>query len=229
MTAWAKLPNAIAKGEDLLGTALSTLSWRGHRTTAIASLVILITLAIRLNQSHRGKPFPQEANETRVAVSYNDLCDLTGFAKATVCKALSLLEGMNAIRIHQQGRSNVYELLGVNKGGEWCQLPQDYLIGHGGHTKIQRLNSLPSTLIALDAMKVYFLLMVYRNSRFNTTAISYSKITKYTGIRRENIYKALSFLVAHELISVSEDSDARQDEDKSRRYKIIGLRSSGSA
>jgi DNA-binding transcriptional ArsR family regulator len=101
---------------------LTALTWRDHRTQGTASLILLIALAIKLNLSHRKAPF--EKQNASVAVTYDELQAMTGFARATISKSLMLLQGMNAIRIRKEGRTSVYELPEVEVNGQYCQLPQ---------------------------------------------------------------------------------------------------------
>lgn len=248
MYAWAKFPNRWVKpyeGSDgKLVYPLAGLKWsqdRQHRITAIAVPVILMALAVRVNLANLGRELADRVDD-RVAVTYNELQDLTGFARATISKALMVLEGMGAIISHKEGRSRVYELVGIDEAGGYCQLPQSHIldrsktskkkkkVSEAGETedadmyggKMIRFLDLPRKRISLHAMKLYVLLLVYRNRRFNTTAISYDGIEKQAGIRREDIPPALSLLIALELVRVSNDVDSRE-EDNSQRYKVIGL------
>ncbi len=219
--AWAKFPNQWVFD----GKGLSNLAWRDHRTTALAAIMVMIALAVRLNLSHRTREQNRlvlDAPKLKVRATLDDLQDLTGFARATVVKALDLLKGFNAIRVSKEGRSNVYELVDIDKDGKYCQIPQEHLL-NGSTRTLNRLAKMPRTRISLLAMKVYMVLLVRRNQRVNTTSISYSKLSGLAGVRREELFQALSHLTALDLIGLSDDVDARQDIDKSNRYKIVGL------
>lgn len=226
MGAWAKFPTAwlslVAAIEDA-PPPLRELDWRGHRTSAVAALILLMALAIRLNQSRKGREL-QAGIENVVSVTWDDLQQMSGFARATVGKGLSLLEAIGAIKTEKKGRSSYYELNGVGTRGGWCQLPQDELLSADG--TLTHLKGVTTNRVVLNAMKIYVLLMALRNQRFNTTSVSYEGICKRTGIRRADVSSALGYLTALELIGVSEDLDARK-EDMSRRYKINGLTSIG--
>lgn len=202
---------------------LTALGWRKDGSSSMAALMLLIALSIRLNQSFRGVSFNQGKQRcTTVAVTFDELQRMTGFARGSVSSGLGLLEDLDAIKRVKIGRANHYELIGVDAAGDWCQLPQSNLLRADGSLSIKLLERKRSTL---HALKIYILLAALRNQKFNTTAISYSGITKWTGLRRADIGPALQILIAWELIGVSDETDQRHlsAEDRSKRYRLIGL------
>jgi hypothetical protein len=224
---WAKFPSKWIRthvDEESGRYALSELTWRDHGGSAIAALCILMSLAIRLNQSNK-QLFPSKGvvRPTTVAVSYEDLRQMTGFAKSAIARGLSILEAWKAIETAKVGRENKYRLLGLDEPGAWCQLPQASLIK--GSELL--LKPLPRNRATLNATKVYLVLLALRNRELNTAAISYSKITDYTGVRREDIAQALGILATMNLIRRSDGRDFRHAiagaNDQSNRYRIIGL------
>ncbi|WP_439672905.1 hypothetical protein AEMCBJ_33550 (plasmid) [Cupriavidus necator] len=234
--AWTKMPSAWLIRTEGGPCPLAALDWATHRTHATAALVLLLVLAIRLNLSHRGKPFDATRGH-EVALSYDEMREMTGFAKATVLKAVMLLEGMGAIVSRKEGRRRVYALPQVAQSGQWCQLPQDYLLTRRGdkqygleleeppsrNHELKRLRGFPFGYRAgLNAMKLYVLFVALRNQRLDTTAISYDTIMGYTGMRRADIPEAFSLLVAHELARAADERDGR-DYDRSKRYRVLGL------
>jgi hypothetical protein len=216
---FAKFPSAwLGKADNC---PLKDLEWRKYRTQATAALILLMALSIRLNQAQRGRQ-RGEKRLTKVSVTYDDLRAMTGFARATISKGLMLLQGMGAIAIDNESRASVYELNGVETPGCFCQLPQSYLLWNS-NDELRRLRQLPTKFrVGLNAMKLYVLMLKYRNQAYNTTAIGYEAIMKHTGMRREDIPEAMGMLSALELARASDDSDPREH-DKSKRYRIIGL------
>lgn len=224
---WSKFPSAwILKPSAAVPPTfpLADLSWRIHRTQATASLLLLMAISIKLNRSHIRQPIDQQT--ASVAITYDELQDLTGFARSTVSKGLKILKQMDAVEIKKEGRANVYTLPDVEIDGRYCQLPQEYILD-GSPKVLRRFEGVPlHTREFLNAIKLYVLFLALRNRRFNTTAVSYEGIMKYTGMRREDIPKAFSMLVALELTRATEDKDEREN-DKSRRYKVLGLHATG--
>ena len=78
------------------------------------------------------------------------------------------------------------------------------------------------------AMKLYILLMVFRDRRANVTRISYEVITQYTGLRREDISLGWQTLAALQLAYLADDYEAprRTGDGTYNRYRIHGLNAS---
>lgn len=225
--AWAKFPTAwlVQPKAETRTYPLAELDWSGHRMTGIAALLLLITLSIRLNQARRPGTFDQNQHANVVAVTWKDLQKSVGVAPATLGKAISLLEAWGAIAVKKVGRSAHYQLVGVETVGHWCKLPQTFLEANGD--PVSRFKDLPGTLLGLNALKLYVVLIALRSSHYETTALSFTAITKWTGIRREDIRKAWGFLESQQLAAISPYWDHRhstQDAaDRSQRYAIVGL------
>jgi len=224
---WAKFPTQWLKpstsGDDEeQHFPLTELQWARYSGTAIAAVLVLMVLSIRLNQSHKDKAFAAGAvRSTSVAVTFEDLREMTGLAKASISGALTLLEGFAAIQTERRGRANSYKLVGLDQDGGWCQLPQGWLLNRDGTFK---LKSILRNRRALNALKVYLLLMHLRNNKHNTTAVSFTAITRWTGVRREDLPNALSTLSMMHLARISFDRDIRHRKgDNSHRYSVLGL------
>ena len=86
-------------------------------------------------------------------------------------------------------------------------LPQTFL--EVGGDPVARFRDLPGTQLGLNALKLYVLILARRSSSTGTAALSFDTITKYTGIRREDIRKAWAFLHTQRLASVSLERDVR--------------------
>lgn len=201
---------------------LAELQWSRHKGSAIAAILVLMALSIRLNQANRKVAFvPDAVRPTKVGVTFDDLRDMTGLAKATISTAIGLLQGFSAIDIHQEGRANLYELKGLDVDGGWCKLPQGWLVDRSGNLKIKEI---PRNRRSLNALKLYLLMLMLRDRKTNTTAVSFTTITLRTGIRREDIAMALGTLFTIQLLRLSPDRDIRhQLGDNSHRYSILGL------
>ena len=243
---WAKMPNAWlrpirADGSDGLASGftgagqpietldasfpLAALEWRKDGSSSMAALMVLIALSIRLNESLKGLDFKRGAmRPTTVAVTFDELQRMTGFARGPVSTGVTLLEDLGAIKRVKVGRANHYDLVGVDTVGKWCQLPQSKLLRSDGSLSIKLLERKRSTL---HALKIYMVLATLRKQHFNTAAVSYSGIMRWTGLRRADVGPALQVLIAWELIGVSDDLDDRHSntdaKDRSKRYRIVGL------
>lgn len=224
---WAKFPTQWLKpstpgdGEEQ-HYPLTELAWSRHAGTALGAVLVLMVLSIRLNQSHKGTTFGAGAvRSTSVSVTFEDLRQMTGLAKQSISGAVMLLQGLGAIHLERVGRANTYKLIGLEQDGGWCQLPQGWLLKRDGTFKLKQI---PRNRLALNAMKVYLLLMHLRRREFNTTSVSFTAITRWTGVRREDLPNALSTLSMLQLARISFDRDIRHSKgDNSHRYSVLGL------
>lgn len=202
---------------------LTLFEWRKDGSSSMAALMILIALSIRLNQSLRGQHFePGAKRPTEVAVTFDELQRMTGFARAPVSSGIDLLEELGAITRSKIGRANSYKLHGLDEPGGWCQLPQSTLLRADGTLSIKKLERKRATL---HALRVYAALLSLRRQHTNTASVSYAGICRWTGVRRADVGAAIQVLVAWGLVSFSEELDDRhlEGEDRSKRYRIVGL------
>lgn len=202
---------------------LSLFEWRKDGSSSMAALMILIALSIKLNQSLRGRHFePGVKRPTEVAVTYDELQRMTGFARAPVSSGIDLLEELGSISRSKIGRANSYKLHGLDEPGGWCQLPQSTLLRADGTLSIKKLERKRATL---HALRVYAALLSLRRQHTNTASVSYTGISRWTGVRRADVGPAIQVLVAWGLVSFSEELDDRhlENEDRSKRYRIVGL------
>jgi hypothetical protein len=140
-----------------------------------------------------------------------------------VANGLALLADLKIIS-KDKNRSH-YRIISLDVPGSWGKLPQQWLMKQPGH--IFGSFSLRSKS-ELDALKIYLLLLAFRNDINNYAHIGYAKITEYTGVSAKNLKKAKSHLINLDLIHMEYDSDYAFEK-ASRpplRYKILGLQKS---
>ncbi len=231
--AWAKMPSTWARipvDGTVLGEnpdkshGLRGISWRSHKSTGAAGLIVLLALSILLNQSQKNRP---AANTNLVLASYTNLEEMTGLSRLLISRSLRLLEELQVINTVRIGNACAYELLGVERNGGWCSAPQEYLLS--GTTYLQKLQGIRESLrrrSSLYAMKLYILLLVFRDQRSNVTRISYEKIAEYTGMRREDISVAWQIIAALQLGYLADDNEVplKVGERSHNRYRVRGLR-----
>lgn len=226
---FAQLPSwwlsSIEGPDDKRRHTLAELHWRDHRAAGICALLILIMLATRLNNVNRVARKSGKPDTDTVAVTWTELQEATGHARATVGKGIMLLESWDVLKVKKVGRANHYQLVRVHEPGDWCALPLTFPEKDGD--AVSRFRNLPSTQLGLNALKLYVVLLARRSHSYNTTALSFNGIVRWTGIRREDIRKAWGFLDGQQLATVSTMRDTRHskfgDDDQSQRYAIIGL------
>lgn len=218
--AWMALPPSTA-GSEPPRSPLHLFGWRGNGGAGIGALLVLISLTIQLNKTQ-----PREKGserKTRVQTSYNTLEDMTGLSKQTIAKALNILEGLGAIKVHRLGRANEYELVGLEEAGAWRKLPQAALL----QGDVLVLKDLQRSRKSFNALKIYFAMIYLYNDTYGTTSISYGAIERWTGVRKTEIRDALGLLSVYQLVRPSNERDPRHsttgDNDQSARYELRGL------
>jgi len=233
MIAWAKFPSRWIKGyapgeapnRAELDGALKQLTWREHRSAATYAILVLIALAVLANRAgHASKIRPPAG---RVAATYDQLEELTLVSRRSISRAIQVLEQVGALQVDRTGLPNVYTLVGVATGGDWCKLPQDYLVKRG--PALQRLGfarQLARDKGTLNALKLYVLLLTMRDDKSGVARLGYDKIEAYAGIRREEIQAAISMLLNNRLCTIvtSEQMDYEPGERAHNRYRILGFK-----
>lgn len=202
---------------------LALLAWRKDGASSMAALSILIALAIGLNVATRGRTFaPDNPRPKRIGVTFDELQKITGFSRSSVASGVRLLGQVGAISKVKVGRASLYELSGIDVDGHWAQLPQNKLLRPDGALGIKLW---PRTKVTLGALKIYLTLIALRHRHYDTTSISFAGLTKWTGVRREDLRQAIGFLQAMELVAISDEKDDRHlsDNDRSNRYRVLGL------
>ena len=209
-------------GEGYL-PGLSYLRWGQHKGSGTAAIMLLFALAIRSNIDQ--KELGQRKNN-QVIATYDQLADMTLLSREMIAKGLKLLRELGAITSTRNGNGCVYELLGIDIIG-WCGLPQGHLLD-GAEIVLRRLAGMREALkrrSSLDAMKLYMLLLAFRDTTSNVARVGYAAIQKYTGMRREEISTAVQLLQGAQLcrLALDEEVPLRAGQHKHNRYIITGL------
>ncbi len=215
MLAWAKFPT-----KWIIEKKLKQIAWKRHKSDGTAALLVLIALAVKRNrdQFKRGT----EVNALIVKATYDDIQDLIGISRSKVSKGLDLLEGLNIIERVSNKRSH-YSIIGLDVSGCWGKLPQGLLIQQTGRISAFEPFHLRSRS-ELDALKLYLLMVAFRNSVTGYAHIGYKKITEYTGVDKRHLKRAKSHLINLGLIHVDLDyENALEKANPPLRYNVLGL------
>ena len=152
---WAKLPVAwLATAQDSQDPPpLAQMQWRAHKGAGVGAILVLFALVLKLNELQ-----PRTKGELRVekfALPYEELITMTDLARATIVKAIGLLEQWGVLRVERIGRANQYELVGLGEGSSWRKLPVKPLL-EGGRLRIRKL---PRSKHGLNVLKIYIALL----------------------------------------------------------------------
>lgn len=215
--AWAKFPTKWI----LRDKKLAAILWGKHKSNATASLLLLIALTIiRNRQGLRGEQTLPSDSEFVVA-TYDKLLDMIPMSRAKVAGGLALLLELGIIERNEKIPS-VYHLLGILESGGWAQMPQSTLMRSSSIAVFEGFTL--RNQAELDALKIFMLLIAFRNNKTGFARIGYEKIEEYSGVPGRRIKRAKSLLIAHDLIYVESDQGAAKENGRPpMQYKILGL------
>ena len=213
--AWAKFPTRW-----ILQRKLNLISWRAYKSDGTAALLVLIALAVKRNRDQVERV--PEGDASMVKATYDEIQDLIGISRAKVAHGLDLLARLRIIERVEDKRS-YYRIIGLNEPGRWAKLPQELMMDQPG--RISAFD--PFTLRSkseFDALKLYLLMVAFRNTRTGFAHIGYEKISEYTGVGTRYLRKAKSHLISLGLIHVDLDYENAMEQSKPPlRYKVLGL------
>jgi len=213
---WVRMPTWWVQGHA--GNGLLHEFGVRDKGISIASLMIYIMFCARANQ------MPTEEFTVGTArVTYDDISNATGLSRSMISKGISKLADLELIIVVSYRKQNVYKI--VSHGNKpWAKLPKKHLYNNVQKGEISVfLNDFHiRSKNELNALKLYYLLLAYRDNDSNVTYISYGLISEYSGIIKREIRKAISFLINHNFIQL--DKVLRQgSEVRANRYEIRGL------
>lgn len=215
--AWAKFPT-----QWVLNSGLRQIQWGTYKGDGTAALIVLIALAILRNRRGLTTTGGIPPNDPTVVATYDQLQAMTGISRAKLAAALKILLGSGIVERIGVTNPSVYRLPGVDIDGGWAKLPQSHLEKSGVLTVLSHFTLRnPSEF---EALKVYLLVVAFRNGRSGYAHIGYDKIVEHTGIQSNRVRRAKSFLIANDLIHAENDPEARPVQGRAPlRYKVIGL------
>jgi len=195
---WVKMPSHwLVSGESLPLLQLTT------KPVTLAANTASLMVYIFLNHLACGEGDQEFKSSGYCKVSYSRILDSVGISRAILSKALHVLEKIDAIEIARDGNTNIYQVLRHGERGGWAKLPARGLYKSGGKEIVAFNNFKLRSKVELNALKLYLIILAFRDNSNGHAAISYDKIYEYTGIPRNSIAAAKSFLIVNNLIQVS--------------------------
>jgi len=201
---------------------LKSFSWQGkNRSRNIAALMLYIAILHNANEN----PTPLHAAGT-ARISYSELQKITGLSRTMIAAGLRKLEEQEIILANKENKTSVYQLVDNYFTDSWAKLPfKSLYTGGNGIGFFYDLNLRKK--VELDALKLYLLIAAFRNNQLNHMSMAYPKIADYTGIQKNHVKSAVSFLVVNQLIQVDQLSnfETRSQDPMNRvnHYRLIGL------
>ena len=204
---WVRLPSKwIAEG------GLKPLRWGGDGAHGADNTAALMALTVIAHHAD---------DESGLSVlTYDQLCTMTGLSRAKIADGLDVLEKIGVIERAPKGRST-YKLAGYDPKAGWCKLPARRLYIAGRVVAFDDFKLRSAT--ELHALKLYMLFAARRGADTNLANISYDKIHDYSGIDRNRIKAALSFLIASGLIHIEHVPSEANDRGIANAYRLAFL------
>lgn len=214
MKKWVRMPSYWVRADE--AQPLANMRWSGQsKSDQIAALMTYIVLVHHANDAVTAD-FPDVGY---CRLTYDRLSEITGLSRAKVSGGLRILEALELIESKCVGRSNTYRVLNFGNRSGWAKLPAKDL-----YTKDMR--RIPAfhgfklrSKVELNALKMYFLVLSLRSNEQNFAMVSYDKINLYTGIARNDVKSAISFLVTHGLIQVEQQASDINEFSTANKYR----------
>lgn len=183
MLDWVRFPTHWIEAEE---HHLRDVTWAEDGIDGLAGLMVLIVIVQHTDQ---------ETGEAKV--TYDLLQKATGLSRSTIARGLGFIEGKLVEKLSQSR----YRIAGYDAGRGWAMLPAKPLYtGKGQISFFQEFRCRKA--VELNALKLYLLFVSRRDRNDNMAHVTYDMIEDYTGIERDHIKSALSFLAANGMIHI---------------------------
>jgi DNA-binding IscR family transcriptional regulator len=217
---WAKMPKMwITRGDLKSHTNQGLFAGGQDQTGDIQAYKTFICIALNANYKSN-EHFPKAGS---AMISYTDLETMTGASRVVVVRGVAKLQKMGLIDVDKSSNTNTYTLKDYDvEGASWVKLPKRYLLRSNDRTLLADL--VTRQRVTLHSLKLYLVLLAFQDGQRKSSLISYDKIEGYTGISRRFIARAISNLVAHDLIHVRKgDVDPSGHTNPPNEYIIRGF------
>jgi len=205
---WRQLPTRWIHNREL-----KQLRWGQHGADAIAALMVSLVMV------HRRPLLSDGTNGGQFSVTYDALERALNISRSKISKGISLLIQQGWIA---RGDSrSLYRF--TSPDAPWGKVPVKTLYDrHGAITAFDgwRLRN----PLELDALKLYLLLIAFRDTQKNYASMRYHLMNEYTGVQIGKIKGALNFLVVSNMIYVEREAKEPFDQtNPANLYRIRGV------
>lgn len=195
---WARFPVSwVRDGQGLL-------KLRASDSGALPALRLYVALAIYIPPSAWIKDSAEDLDQTQFfKITYKQWQSISGLDRTNISEGLKVLKSHELIEVDaQKGMTSSYRLAGTTQNG-YARLPLTLTTNRMKNFGVKGLvDAYDRRPLALEALKLYLLLLSFRNGQTNRAVLSYDKINEYTGIRRARIHAAINFLSSLEMVQV---------------------------
>lgn len=203
---WRQLPTQWIHDREL-----KQLRWGLQGSDATAALMVMLVMV------HRRPLLSNGTNGDNFSITYDDLEVALNISRSKISKGISLLVQQGWI-MRGDGRS-LYSF--TSPDTPWGKVPVKALYDRHGAISAFDHWRLRSPL-ELDALKLYFLLIAFRDTQRNYVIMRYHRMNEYTGVQVGKIKGALNLLVTSNLIYV--EREAKDPFDRTNPANLYRLR-----
>lgn len=214
MKQWVKMPSDWIKADD--GKILRSLKWQGEeKSDQIAALMLYLIFV-----QHANDEITIEFDDIGCcSITYDVLVTLCGLSKAKISGGIQILKRLDLISILRKGNKNIYKVESYGEYSGWAKLPAKSLYNKSMSEISVFQDFKLRSKTELNALKIYLLILAFRDNNQNSASISYDKINEYTGVLRNDIRRAISLLVTLGLVHVDQHSVEINQFSTSSRYR----------
>lgn len=202
---WVPLPTLWIEERGL-----SAFQWggAGEGSNNAAALLCLILIAHHADGHGRAR------------LTYDQISDMSGLSRAKIAAGLKILHEGEFARSVDKSHFQLAHFDMTVRG--WGQLPARRLYTKTGRLTFARGMHLRQRA-ELDALKIFLLFVARRDVASNRIDLSYDKIAEYSGISRNRITDALSFLTVNSLVVTHKQESDINDFATANSYRLRGL------
>ncbi|MBL4602975.1 MAG: hypothetical protein JKY84_09520 [Emcibacteraceae bacterium] len=209
---WASLPTDWIKNKSN-GLSLFGGNDIGHKCAAL-KIYIAIVLKAKFSKT-------EETTHGVAQVTYDEFENFTGLSRALISSGIKFLADHHLITKTLIGRKQLYKLVNFHQPKYWTKMPKRHILT--GKKQCYLHNISPRRRSDLNALRIYLLFLALRDVRTNEAKISYTKLTEYIGLQRNQIRNALSILVESDLLYITNQHDYSTTLNQSNKYFIRGF------
>lgn len=196
---------------------LNAFKWdaRANRDNGgqISALMLLVVIAHHTNK------------ETGLArISYQVMADIVGISRDLISRGLNILEKQEIIYRGDKILRGSIKLNNATDLSGWGKLPASGLYKNGRITAFDTFKL--RNPVELEALKLYFLIVAFRDNKTNRAYISYTKIREHSGIPQNRIRPAISMLAANSLVAVNSVHSGSHNDGYANEFHLPQLRDS---
>lgn len=198
MQKWVRMPTYWIKDPDHY--PLKQMRWSGEKKADnIAALMLYIVIV-----QHASVEIDIQNIEIGVcSLTYEQMGEITGLSRPKISGGLKILIDLDLIEKISEGKArSVYKVKNFAKRGGWAKLPASPI-----YNKEKTMISIFHDFnlrkkTELNALKLYLLILTFRDNSLNYAKISYEKIHQYAGIPANEVRAGLSLLINIGLIQL---------------------------